>query len=408
VIAARGFDAPASAIGTGRHVGIELEWLTVDADEPTRPAAPAAVAAAATSAAGLLPNASRLTFEPGGQVELSALPLPLGRACDALAEDSEVLGNALADAGIALVSLGLEPGVQRDRVLRTPRYDAMERYFDSCGPAGRTMMRSTAALQVNLDLGSGREIASRWHTAHAIGPVLAAAFANSPIGPDGPTGFRSTRLAVWSTVDDARTAPVDDGAGCRDAWSQYALDAPVMLVRTSADDYEPLVSPLAFGEWIARGHELGWPTIADLDYHLTTLFPPVRPRGWLELRMIDAVPSPWWRVATAVSAVIVEDSAVATSLCEHLEPVRGRWDVAARCGLSDPALAEAARACFTAALAAFPRFGVDQTTRAATEEYLERYVSVGRCPADDRLDDWHAGRPPFPRAENRVRDGAWT
>ncbi|MCJ7671301.1 MAG: ergothioneine biosynthesis glutamate--cysteine ligase EgtA [Acidimicrobiia bacterium] len=410
MIAARGFDRPPTAPSPGRQVGIELEWLTVDADDPARPAPPDTVHAAAT-AIGPFPESSRLTFEPGGQVELSSPPLALEVSCEAVARDAAVLGDALAGAGVGLVSLGLEPGPQRDRVLRTPRYDAMETYFDSCGPSGRTMMRSTAALQVNLDLGSGPEIEERWHAAHDVGPVLAAAFANSPIGDAGPTGYRSTRLAVWSGVDRSRTTAVDDGngarcSGFRDVWADYALAAPVMLVRTSEETYEPLVTPLTFGDWVGNGHELGWPTLDDLDYHLTTLFPPIRPKGWLELRMLDAVPAPWWRVAAAVSAVLVQDADAADAVRDALTPVRNCWDAAARCGLADPALAAAARTCFATALEALPTAEVDPTTLDATREFVDRYVTRGRCPADDRLDDWRAGRPPFPAADNRARDAA--
>ena len=82
----------------------------------------------------------------------------------------------------------------------------MEAFFDCSGSAGRAMMRSTAALQVNLDLGRGDEVQRRWRAAHEVGPVLAAAFANSPIGDTGPTGHRSTRLAIWSAIDGGRTA----------------------------------------------------------------------------------------------------------------------------------------------------------------------------------------------------------
>ena len=398
-IAARGFDRPPSAPRPGRHVGIELEWLTVEAADPALPAPPDTVRAAAASICPL-PAASRLTFEPGGQVELSSPPLPLGASCDAVARDAEVLGDALADAGVALVAVGLEPGPQRERILRSPRYDAMEAYFDTQGPSGRTMMCSTAALQVNLDLGSGDEIERRWRAAHDVGPVLAAAFANSPIADAGPTGFRSTSLAVWSGVDHARTTPVDDGNGYRGAWADYALAAPVMLVRTSPDEYEPLVAPLTFDNWISSGHDFGWPTLDDLEYHLTTLFPPVRPKGWLELRMLDAVPAPWWRVAAAVSSVLIQDADAATAVRGALEPLHNQWATAARCGLADPAFAAAAQECFSVALAALPAAGADPTTVAATRAFIDQYVSQSRCPADDRLDEWQAGRGPLPRPDN--------
>jgi glutamate--cysteine ligase len=388
-------------------VGIELEWLTVEADDPTRPV-PLDRVEAAARAAGPLPGGGLLTFEPGGQVELSSPPLPLLLACDATANDARRLGDALAEAGIALVGVGLEPGPRRERAIRNARYDAMEAFFDAIGPAGRTMMRSTAALQVNLDFGRGADVERRWRAARDVGPVLAASFANSPIGHDGPTGNRSTRLAVWAAIDGCRTRAPARTDDCRDAWADYALEANVMLVRASDERHVPALTPLTFGDWIDHGHELGWPTIDDLDYHLTTLFPPVRPRGWLELRMIDAVPAPWWRVAVAVSAVLVQQPELLDDLAPVLEPTLDRYQVAARDGLSDPELATAAKACFEVAQAALPAAGADDATLEATAAYLESYVARGRCPADDRLDAWHAGRSPLPDPDNlRDLEHAW-
>lgn len=399
-----GFDRPPTVDSPRRQVGIELEWLAVHADDPSVPASLEATTAAA-AAGPPLPGGSRLTFEPGGQVELSSPPLPLLDACEVTARDAASLGAVLARAGIALVAVGLEPGPRRARAVLTPRYDAMEAYFDSRGSAGRTMMRSTAALQVNLDLGTGDDVEARWRAAHAVGPVLAAAFANSPIGPDGPTGFRSTRLAVWDDIDPCRTGVVDGRATCRESWAAYAIDARVMLMRTSPDDYVPVLEPFTFGDWIERGHELGWPTIDDLEYHLTTLFPPIRPRGWLELRMLDAVPDPWWRVATAVSAVLIQDHDAAGVLEPELRRVRDRWVPAARDGLSDPVLAATARACFDVALDVMRAGAADPTTIAATERFVDVYVSHGRGPADDRLDEWAAGLDPMPEPDNRPLSG---
>jgi glutamate--cysteine ligase len=139
---------------------------------------------------------------------------------------------------------------------------------------------------------------------------------------------------------------------------------------------------------MAEGHELGYPTLEDFVYHLTTLFPPVRPKGWLELRMIDAVPDPWWQVAVAVTAALLDDPeafAVAERTCR---PVAGCWAEAAAHGLGHPALASAARTCFAAALEALPRLGLDRGTVAATEAFVDRYVDRGRCPGDDVRDAW--------------------
>ena len=182
-----------------------------------------------------------------------------------------------------------------------------------------------------------------------------------------------------------------------------------MLVRASDDCHVPVLAPLTFEEWIDHGHELGWPTVDDLEYHLTTLFPPVRPRGWLELRMIDAVPAPWWRVAVAVSAVLVQDPRVLDAVMPEVAPTIGRWDVAARDGLSDPTFATAARACFAAACDALPGAGADDATIEAAEAFVATYVSRGRTPADDRLDAWHAGASPLPAPDNgRELERAWT
>ena len=161
-----------------------------------------------------------------------------------------------------------------------------------------------------------------------------------------------------------------------------------MLVRVSADRFEPVLEHLTFGEWMARGHELGWPTEPDFAYHLTTLFPPVRLRGWLELRMVDALPDPWWRVPGAIVTALLDDGAAAEEAARASVPAAGLWHEAARLGLSHPRLAESARRCFTAALDALPRLGADVDTHDACADYVERFVLRGRCPADDVLDAW--------------------
>jgi len=373
------------------RIGIELEWLPVSLDDPDGPVDLDHVCSIAQGAQPS-PSASTLTFEPGGQLELSSPPIEgIGGACEAMGDDARHLADALARQGIGIVGLGLDPRPLPSRVIDDPRYVAMEAYFDVDGSAGRTMMCGTAAVQVNLDLGGADEIDERWRLAHAIGPTLAAAFANSPFRDGGATGWRSTRLAVWSAVDRARTAPVNGQRGdCRESWAEYALEAPVMLVRATEERFIPLLEPLSFADWLADGHDLGYPTVDDLDYHLTTLFPPIRPRGWLELRMCDAVPDPWWRVAVAVTTALLDDPEAAALAAAATLDTADLWEAAARRGLHDSRLARAAKACFAAARAAMPRLGVDADTIAAVDGYIERYVIPGRCPADDLLEAWTA------------------
>jgi glutamate--cysteine ligase len=313
-----------------------------------------------------------------------------------MGHDVGVVRRALELHAIDLIPTGLDAHGARPRVVDAPRYRAMERYFDAHWPAGRTMMRNTASIQVNLDIGRDDDIDARWRRAHDLGPVLAASFANSPLDAAGnPTGWRSTRLSVWQAIDPARTsAAYRDDCDARSAWARYALDAPVMMIRDrdgaspSAAGSTALDARLTLAEWITGGHPLGWPTLDDLDYHLTTLFPPVRPRGWLELRMIDALPDEWWPVAVAVAATLVDDADAAAAAAIATGPTSGAWVQAAHEGVADPALQRAADHCFRAVLDALPRLGTDAATVDAVAAYHDRYVARGRCPADDLLAGW--------------------
>ncbi|MGH8984127.1 MAG: glutamate-cysteine ligase family protein [Acidimicrobiia bacterium] len=396
--------APASAES---RVGVEVEWLPVDLAHPDEPLPPGPLSAfEALTGIDTMPAGSRLTLEPGGQVELSSPPLRgIGPACAALAADAATLTRTLAEAGVGLVGIGFDPRPDPPRRVYGPRYDAMEAYFDAKCAAGRTMMRATAAVQVNVDLGPDTATAeTRWRRAHDLGPTLAGAFANSPIGAGAwPSGWRSRRQAVWSDIDACRTAAVADGhADCREEWADYALAAHVMLVRRDERTFVPLIAPPTFAEWIEHGHELGFPTLPDLEYHLTTLFPPVRPRGWLELRMIDGLPDPWWRVAVAVAVTLVADDDAAAACEAAVEPTRGMWREAARHGLDHPRLAASARVCFEATLDALSRLGSDAATVAAVAAFHDRYTARGRCPADDRLAEWAQDSTLLPTSDRFV------
>ena len=174
---------------------------------------------------------------------------------------------------------------------------------------------------------------------------------------------------------------------------------------------------LTFRDWL-RGAGERRPTSGDLSYHLSTLFPPVRPRGHLEFRGIDAQPGDGWIVPLAVTAALLDDPlaagqamATAEALWHRAAPggpggpggpgqgddAAGRhpaspWWLAARHGPAHPALAAASRACFAAAQAALARTGAPAPARQAVTAFAERYVDRGRCPADDLLDQVRAGR----------------
>jgi glutamate--cysteine ligase len=333
--------------------------------------------------------------EPGGQLELSSPPAEnLGELVSVTLADLAALRDAAADVGLELCGYGLDPLRLPPRMLDQPRYAAMERFFDRGGAQwGRQMMCGTASVQVCVDAGddtggqSGYQ--ARWRLLHIIGPVLVAAFANSPLRDGQPTGWRSARQQIWSNLDPSRTrAPRPDGDP-RAAWSRYALDAAVMCIREpgSADWTAP--AGLTFREWIGGAAAVRAPTADDLDYHLSTLFPPVRPHGHLELRMIDAQPGDGWVVTAAVVTALTEDPIAADAALAAARPLWAAGDPslrAARLGPADPGISAASRQCFDAAWAALDRMGAPAIVTDAVASFISRYVLKDRCPADDQLE----------------------
>ncbi|MDO0924613.1 ergothioneine biosynthesis glutamate--cysteine ligase EgtA [Streptomyces sp. TG1A-8] len=391
--------------GPPRRLGVEVEWLVHELRQPQLPVTPGRLEAAYASLR-TVSLGSALTVEPGGQLELSSPPADSLMECvHTVSADLDAVRAVLAGDGLALAGFGHDPWHVPRRFLREPRYDAMEACLDRTGPAGRHMMCASASVQVCLDagyeepgpLGHGR----RWWLAHHLGAVLVAAFANSPLVGRRPTGWRSTRQLLWARIGAGRAgAPPPDGEP-RASWVRHVLDAPVMCVRGKNAPWE-VPDGLTFREW-TRSHSPRPPTRADLDYHLTTLFPPVRPRGHLELRMIDAQPGDdGWIVPLAVTAALFDDPQAAETAHRAVLPLAERalprpaphnplWTDAARHGPADPGLRAAAVACFTAALEALPRLGATTAVTDAVAAYLNRYVARGRCPADDLLDRSRAG-----------------
>ncbi|MGK5169663.1 ergothioneine biosynthesis glutamate--cysteine ligase EgtA, partial [Geodermatophilus sp. CPCC 205761] len=288
-------------------VGLELEAHLVDlADPATR--VPWARIGRVVDALPALPGGSRVTLEPGGQVELSGPPLAgVVEAVAALRADRDALAAVLAAERLGVAPVGADPVRPPRRVSPQARYTAMEEHFAAvgCAEAGTAMMTGTASLQVNLEAGPRGGWSRRVALAHQLGPVLVAVSACSPLAAGRATGWASHRQQVWGEIDQARCGPLLGGADPAGEWAEYALSAPVMLVRDpTTGGAAPVRGRVPFGAWVTGAAPLGGrrPTAADLDYHLTTLFPPVRPRGYLEIRYLDAAPEPWWPALAAVTA----------------------------------------------------------------------------------------------------------
>ncbi|WP_432497536.1 glutamate-cysteine ligase family protein [Kineococcus gypseus] len=380
--------AGALRAGPTGTVGLELERHAVDLRAPGRRVPWERLTGALR---GLAPPAgSRVTLEPGGQVELSTAPLPgVAAAVAALHRDAACVDAALAAEGVALVGTGTDPARPPARVHPGSRYAAMAAHFDAVGHGadGAAMMCSTASLQVNLDAGPAHRWAQRLAHLHRLLPVLAALGACSPLLAGRGTGARSARQGVWQRLEPGRCARPAGRTGGPDPageWADFALSAPVMLVRDGGDDApcRPVLEPVRLADWVAGRRRLHGraPTAADVEVHLSTLWPPVRLRGFLELRVLDAVPAPWWPGLAAVVAAVVDDERAADAAAEAAAPVAHRAADAARLGLRDADLARAARGVLAAALPAAPA-----ALRPAVEAWAD-LAERGRDVADLVLD----------------------
>jgi glutamate--cysteine ligase len=280
--AVRRLFAPARLPG---RVGAEVELIPVTETARPRPVDPALLAAGFDT--GFV-RAAAPSFEPGGQLELSPGPRP---SVGALVRDLNwMVRRATAIAatcGVRLEAAGLNPYHSCEDVplwLRTPRYLAMQKAFDEIGPDGRRMMRLTASLQITIDLLPGRAGTEQWLVANLAGPPLAAAFANSATAAGRPAGVQGARTRIWQSVDlrrtgyDGRHLDLLDPIG---AYTAFAAAAPRL--------------PIAEAERTC--------------YHLSTLFPPVRPRGgYLEVRYLDAQPLDRIGEAVATVAALLYDT----------------------------------------------------------------------------------------------------
>jgi len=371
--------------------GVELEWTVHHVDAAARPLHVPTLRTALgphaprtldpTSPARPLPGGGLVTVEPGGQVEISTPPsASLAALHRDTAADIAALGQRLAGHGLTLGASGIDPHRRPRPVVETPRYQAMARAFDRAGPHGQIMMRCTAGLQVCIDAGEPAQVATRWRALHVVGPPLLAAFATARHHAGRDTGWASARMAAWFAIDPARTRPawspdppVDDPAL---AWARYALDAPLLCLRRGRGPWDAPTG-VTFADWIA-GALPGPPTLDDLDYHLGTLFPPVRPHGYLEVRYLDAQPADEWFAPVAVLAALFTDGSTVAAAIDRAEPAADRWQSAARRGLADPVVARAARGVLELACARLTDTDLPAATRRQVADIVRQRLGAQR------------------------------
>ena len=298
------------------------------------------------------------------------------------ADSAQTPGNcALLDAqGIHVVAAAADPARPAFRILQLPRYRTMERHFTTIGPLGVLMMCNTAATQVSVDAGADpADVAARWHVLHAAGPALLAAFACSPELSGAPGGrWASQRMRTWLHLDPARTAAPADAH----RYARWALDVPLLCIRRT-DSADWAAPPGAtFADWLDGALDDAIdrrPTQIDLDYHLTTLFPPVRAKGHLEVRYIDSQPADGWTVPIHAVAALTRTPSVVEEARRISADTADAWFDAARDGLSDPDLRRAATELLTLAAAHAPGPDAARLLGAAAQRCRRRRTPVGEA-----------------------------
>ena len=367
------------------HTGVELEWTVHHKRDPRRPLDADVLRSAlgdhapATLVPGSpqlpLANGSGITVEPGGQVEISSLPFKsVPDLLAAVSADATEVGRLLAARGLSLGDAGIDPHRRPRRILDLPRYAAMQTVFDQIGPEGRRMMCSTASVQVCVDAGEKRDTAARWRAVHAVGPALVALFANSPRLAGAGTGWASARLRATLGTCPPFTGPPDLGDDPAQGWARMAMAAPVICFRHGGDRWVPPPG-LTFGDW-ADGALDARPTYDDLEYHLTTLFPPVRARGHLEVRYLDAQPGDGWTVPVVLLSALLADRMVVDKVLEATEPAANRWLPAARLGLADTLVLRAAREVVELGCRSLDLIGIEPWQAARIADRLDRTLSA--------------------------------
>ncbi len=250
-----------------------------------------------------------VTLEPGGQVELSGAPLrTIHQTCDEVHSHLRQVREINAELGIGMIGIGFQPKWRQEDMPWMPkqRYRIMRAYMPTRGGRGLDMMTRTCTVQVNLDFGSEADMVRKYRVGLALQPVATALFANSPFTEGRPNGFNSFRSHVWTDTDPDRTGDLpfvfEEGFGF-ERYVDYMLDVPMYLVERNGayiDCSGQSFRTFLDGRLPALPGER--PTLKDWAGHLTTAFPEVRLKRFLEMRGADGGP---WRRLCALPALWV-------------------------------------------------------------------------------------------------------
>ena len=242
-----------------------------------------------------------VTLEPAGQLELSGAPLEnIHQTCCEVQEHLECVRRASVPLQLGILGMGFQPKWRRDQMPWMPkgRYKIMRDYMPRVGSLGLDMMTRTCTVQVNLDFGSEADMVKKFRVSLALQPIATALFADSPFTDGKPNGYLSYRSHIWTDTDPDRTGMLDfvfeDGFGF-ERYADYLLDVPMYFVHRGEHYVD--AAGLSFRDFLDGKLSVlpgDKPTLRDWSDHLTTAFPEVRLKQYLEMRGADG--GPWNRL----------------------------------------------------------------------------------------------------------------
>ena len=246
-------------------------------------------------------DGASITLEPGGQFELSGAPLEtIHQTCNEVSGHLKEVASVAEPLNVGFIGLGAAPSWTRDEMPRVPkgRYAIMRAHMPRVGSLGLDMMHRTSTVQVNLDFADEADMVMKFRTSLALQPIATALFANSPLTEGRPNGFRSWRAHIWTDTDPHRTGMLDfvfeDGFGF-ERYTEYMLDVPMYFVWRDGTYLD--AAGQSFRDFLRGALPAApglRPSLLDWQDHLSTAFPEVRLKTFLEMRGADS--GSWGRI----------------------------------------------------------------------------------------------------------------
>ncbi len=354
-------------------------------------------------------DGASVSLEPGGQFELSGAPLEnVHQTCAEVHRHLDQVVAACKEVGAGTVGLGFNPLWKRDDIHWMPkgRYKIMKSYMPKKGNLGLDMMSRTCTVQVNLDFGTEADMIEKMRISLALQPMATALFANSPFTEGKPNGFLSYRSHIWTDTDPDRCGMLpfvfEDGFGY-ERWVDYVLDVPMYFVYRDGVYHD--VSGKSFRDYMQgklEGFEGQLPTMTDWTDHMTTVFPEVRLKKFIEMRGADGGP---WGNLCALPALWVGLIYDAQAQQEAADLIKD-WTIAEISAMRDAVPKQALGAKFrdgtvqdvARTVLEICQGGLKRRARLSSSsgldetqyiEPLHQIVATGRTLADDQLQAYH-------------------